>query len=199
MATSVTPVEALRAQAVLEDAILKLSFLSSLTPDILSHQEEVSGLIGEEMKHRLATQRALEQKYDILIEQRAQLKGLANKSKFKEVQAEIVATGEALRESLKNLTRSLKDNPNIGENLGRVAEEREAMQLLLERTLMDLRDGHFNSLSEFVRRETEQREKLSLVSSREEETAAAVNSLAATLKEEEDKHAQEVEMKRAGG
>ena len=45
----------------------------------------------------------------------------------------------------------------------RLADEREHLSLLLERTLVDLRAGHFRTLAEFVSREHEAREKLRVV------------------------------------
>jgi hypothetical protein len=198
--TSLAALPAARASAVLEGALESLSFLSSLTPDV--RIEDVSALVGDEISRIIAEQRALERRYDALVEERAQLKGLANKSKFKEVQAEIVALGDALRESVRALCRGLTDKPDIADNLARIAEERDAMQLLLDRTLAELRSGasgggSYGGLSDFVRRETEQRERMAAVSTREGEAVAEVESLAATLKEEEEKHGAEAEMKRA--
>jgi hypothetical protein len=195
MSATLNSLEGMRAAVVLEDTVEALSFLSVITPDV--RVDEVSALVGDEISRIISEQRSLERRYDVLIEERAQLKGLANKSKFKEVQAEIGALGVQLRESVKNLCRSLTDNPDIGDNLARIAEERDVMLALLERTLRDVRDGHYNSLAEFVRRETEQRERLAAVTQRESAAVADVEALAATLKEEEDKHAAEMDMKRA--
>lgn len=58
-------------------------------------------------------QKNLEKRYEELIEQRAAMKGMVNKIKYKEVQEEIQDVSRALRESTNNLVRSLKDNPNV--------------------------------------------------------------------------------------
>jgi hypothetical protein len=208
--TTLSTTESQRAIAILEDVLEKLSFLSAITPDVLSHREEVNALVGDEISRIIAEQRALETKYDALIEQRAGLKGLANKSKLKEVQAQVAEVSYQLRESLKTLCRSLKDNPDVGDNLARIGEERDSLALLLSRTIHELRDsssssststsvsgGHYRSLADFVKKETEQREMMAAVASREEATTKEVEALAATLKEEEDRHAYEVEVKRA--
>jgi hypothetical protein len=85
----------------------------------------------------------------------------------------------------------------VSDNLARIAEERDALATLLERTIADLRDGHYDSLATFVTREQEARARLQAVAAKEEETTREVESLAATLKEEEDKHHGEMEAKRA--
>ena len=59
-------------------------------------------------------------RYEELIAQRGILKGLANKSKYKQNQVEIQDVSRALRESTKNLCRNLKDNPNISGNLMKI-------------------------------------------------------------------------------
>lgn len=58
-------------------------------------------------------QKSLERRYEELIEQRAAMKGMVNKNRYKEVQEEIQDVSRALRESTNNLVRSLKENPNV--------------------------------------------------------------------------------------
>jgi hypothetical protein len=105
---SVSPVEAARITAVLEESLEKLSFLSSITPDVLAHRDEVSTLVGDEIARLIGEQRALEARYEELLSQRAALKGLANKTKYRELQTETTALAFQLRESMKGLCRSLK-------------------------------------------------------------------------------------------
>jgi len=71
---------------------------------------------------------SLEHRYEELIAQRGILKGLANKSKYKQNQIEIQDVSRALRESTKNLCRNLKDNPNISGNLMKIQKEREGLE-----------------------------------------------------------------------
>lgn len=121
-ATALSPVEATRITAVLEEALAKLSFLSTMTPDILAHRDEVSALVGDEISRIITDQRSLELRYEALIEQRAGLKDLSSKNKYKELQREIQNVAYQLRESMKNLCRSLKENPDVGANLTRCGE-----------------------------------------------------------------------------
>eukprot|EP01032_Pedospumella_encystans_P037949 gene37949-42983_t len=69
-------IEAERINAILEDTSEKLSFLDSITPDILQHRDELSKFIGDEIARTLLEQKNLENRYEILIEQRAAMKGM---------------------------------------------------------------------------------------------------------------------------
>ena len=111
-------IEAQRAIAVLEECLEKLAFLGSITPDVLAHRDELSQFVGDEISRIIEEQKRLEQKYEELIAQRGVLKGLSNKSKYKQNQVEIQDVSRALRESTKNLCRNLKDNPNISGTCG---------------------------------------------------------------------------------
>lgn len=73
-AFKLTPTESLRACGILEESLEKLSFLGSITPDILQHREELSQIVGEEISRIIQEQRLLETKYEKLIAQRAVLK-----------------------------------------------------------------------------------------------------------------------------
>ncbi|RHY27414.1 hypothetical protein DYB32_006792 [Aphanomyces invadans] len=73
-----SPIEATRASAIIEEAIEKLSFLGSITPDILQHREELSQVVGDEISRIIQDQRRLEAKYESLISQRSVLKDNPN-------------------------------------------------------------------------------------------------------------------------
>jgi hypothetical protein len=129
-----------RINAILEDTTEKLSFLDSITPDILQHRDELSKFIGDEIARTLLEQKNLEKRYEILIEQRAAMKGMVNKNKYKEVQEEIQDVSRALKESTNNLVRSLKDNPNISGNLIKVQRDRTEFNDALLRCIQEIRD-----------------------------------------------------------
>ena len=63
------PVVAERIVAILEDTTEKLSFLDSITPDVLQHRDELSKFIGDEIMKTLTEQKVLEKRYEELIEQ----------------------------------------------------------------------------------------------------------------------------------
>eukprot|EP00965_Chrysotila_dentata_P177374 5858097-Pleurochrysis_carterae.AAC.2 len=72
-------VESARISAIVEEALEKLSFLASITPDVMAHRDELSQIVGDEITRIIQEQRALERKYEGLIAQRAALKALSNK------------------------------------------------------------------------------------------------------------------------
>ena len=101
-------IESARISAVVEEALEKLSFLASITPDVMAHRDELSQIVGDEITRIIQEQRGLETRYEHLISQRTQLKALSNKNKFNENQEQVKEVARALRESTKELCRNLK-------------------------------------------------------------------------------------------
>lgn len=129
-----------RIIAILEDTTEKLGFLDSITPDVLEHRDELSKFIGDEIAKTMVEQRALEKRYEQLIEERAEMKGMVNKAKYKDVQEEIQDVSRALRESTNNLIKNLKENPNVSGNLIKVQRDRMELKDLILRCVQELRD-----------------------------------------------------------
>ncbi|TMW58501.1 hypothetical protein Poli38472_010060 [Pythium oligandrum] len=193
-----TPTESLRACGILDEALEKLSFLGSITPDILQHREELSQIVGEEISRILQDQRQLETKYEKLIAQRAVLKGLANKSKFKENQREIQEVSRLLRESTKSLCRNLKENPNFAGNLLKIQQEREGLMELMSQTALELKKhGTFETLLTFVADGRNTQEKAHEILKKEREAVEEVKRLSAELQREKSEHQKEVAEHRA--
>lgn len=193
MAFKLTPTETLRACGVLEETLEKLNFLGSITPDILQHREELSQLVGEEISRIIQDQRQLEATYEKLIAQRTALKGLANKSKFKENQREIQDVSRQLRESTKSLCRNLKENPNLAGNLMKIQQEREGLVELLGQTLAELKKhGTFETLLSFVAEGKSTQEKAHEIIKKEREAVDEVKRLSGELAREKMEHQKEV-------
>eukprot|EP00735_Rhodelphis_limneticus_P010175 TRINITY_DN2927_c5_g1::TRINITY_DN2927_c5_g1_i4::g.4642::m.4642 TRINITY_DN2927_c5_g1::TRINITY_DN2927_c5_g1_i4::g.4642 ORF type:complete len:412 (-),score=79.26,sp/Q2T9V2/IQCG_BOVIN/29.16/9e-27,IQ/PF00612.22/1.5e+04,IQ/PF00612.22/0.00026 TRINITY_DN2927_c5_g1_i4:1436-2632(-) len=180
--------EAARVSSILVDALEKLSFLASITPDVLAHRDELQQMVGDEMSRIIQEQRKLEKRFEELINQRNQVKAMGNKSKYKEVQDEIRAVTEQLRHSTKVLCRHLKDNPNVAENLLKIQNERSALQQLLQTTVEELREGRFSTLAATVERERREQERLAETIQREKEASAAVKTLKTDLQNERKDH-----------
>ncbi|KAJ1449160.1 hypothetical protein M885DRAFT_470516 [Pelagophyceae sp. CCMP2097] len=168
-------VELRRANAILKDTIEKLGFLESITPDVLQHRDELSKFVGDEISRIILEQRALEQRYEALIAQRGALKGLANKSRYKEVQNDIQDVSRALRESTKNLCRNLKDNPNISGNLLKIQRDRRDLIVILKDTLCELSEtGSFSALARTVADDRGEQNRLNDIIERERDMSDAV-------------------------
>ena len=67
-------VEAQRVIAILDETLEKLTFLGSITPDVLQHRDELSQIVGDEISRIIHEQRDLEAKYEELIAKRSALK-----------------------------------------------------------------------------------------------------------------------------
>ncbi|ETV99970.1 hypothetical protein H310_07422 [Aphanomyces invadans] len=192
-----SPIEATRASAIIEEAIEKLSFLGSITPDILQHREELSQVVGDEISRIIQDQRRLEAKYESLISQRSVLKGLANKSKFKENQRDIQEVSRALRESTRSLCRNLKDNPNFGGNLMKIQYERQGLIDLLEETKRELKSCTYDALVTYVTEGKNAADKAADLIETEKEAAEEVKRLTQELAREKAEHTREVSEQKA--
>merc|ERR1719426_761085 len=167
--SKLTPIEALRIQVLLDVSLRKLEFLSSIIQE----------------------QRDLEKKYEELIALRSTLTGLSNKTKLKEVQAEILEVSHKLRESNKSLCRNLKENPNVQENLQKMQDERRRVQQWLECLRVELDEYSFQQILTKVDEERKNQELLHEVKKKEREATGTVRSLEADLQKEYTEHEKE--------
>eukprot|EP01038_Epipyxis_sp_PR26KG_P016224 gene16224-22079_t len=180
-------IEAERIISILEDTTEKLSFLDSINPDILQHRDELSKFIGDEIARTLVEQKNLELKYEELIEQRAAMKGMVNKNRYKEIQEDIQDVSRALRESTNNLVRSLKENPNISGNLIKVRRDRTELNDILMRCIQELRDrGKYYTITHKVDEENNVRIRFQQLKTREKSLRETVAKLKETLHEEQN-------------
>mmetsp|Transcript_32213 Transcript_32213/g.74312 ORF Transcript_32213/g.74312 Transcript_32213/m.74312 type:complete len:386 (-) Transcript_32213:209-1366(-) len=187
-------VEAFRAQVLLEEALRKLSFLTSISSSASVHGDELTQFMGDEISRIIQEQRDLERKYEERIAERGQLKGLCNKAKFMETQREIQDVAHKLKESNKSLCRNLKENPNVQGNLQKMQAERAQVQEWLEETKTDLMDASFANLVAKVDQERREQEKLSEVKRKEQKNSLAVKELEAELQHERSDHEKETKI-----
>ena len=166
--------------------LIIIVIIYSITPDILQHRDELSKFIGDEIARTLHEQKNLENRYEALIEQRAAMKGMVSKSKYKEVQEEIHDVSRALRESTNNLVRSLKENPNISGNLIKVQRDRTELNDILIRCTQEIRDrGRYQTITQKVDEENSSKIRLQQLKSREKGLREVVAKLQETLNEEQ--------------
>lgn len=184
-------VEAFRAQVLLEEALKKLNFLTSMNTSASVHGDELTQFMGDEISRIIQEQRDLERQYEQLIADRGQLKGLCNKSKFKGVQTKIQEVAHKLKESNKSLCRNLKENPNVQGNLQKMQTERATVQDWLEETKTDLMEMSFANLVVKVENERKDQELLSEVKKKEREASQNVKALESELQREWADHEKE--------
>mmetsp|Transcript_18837 Transcript_18837/g.39202 ORF Transcript_18837/g.39202 Transcript_18837/m.39202 type:complete len:388 (-) Transcript_18837:51-1214(-) len=186
-----------RIVAVINECIEKLQFLGAIAPYVLSHRDELTSFVGGEISRIITKQRDLESQYEKLINERGALRGLSNKTRYKEVQMEIQDVSVALRESTKSLCRNLKDNPNIAGNLSKIHRERTQLLDILTSTNAELQEsGLFETLATRVAQDRANQANQKEILRKERETAAAVKQLDADLKAEREDHALSVTKQR---
>ncbi|GMI07742.1 hypothetical protein TrRE_jg2291, partial [Triparma retinervis] len=196
--SSVSITQSERMIAVINECIEKLQFLGAIAPDVLSHRDELTAFVGGEISRIITKQRDLESKYEKLINERGALRGLSNKTRYKEVQMEIQDVSVALRESTKSLCRNLKDNPNIAGNLSKIHRERTQLLDILTSTNAELQEsGLFETLATRVTQDRTNQANQKEILRKERETAAAVKQLDVDLENERADHAQIVTEQRA--
>jgi len=190
-------VEALRVATVLEESLQKLAFLSSIAPDVLAHRDELSQFVGDEISRIIKEQRSLEKRYEELISQRATLKGLANKSKYKANQQELGEVSRMLRESTKNLCRTLKDNPNVGGSLLKIQRERTELEELLRDCFDELEKSYvFSKIVETVEADNQEQKDIADLEKRELRLTKEVKELEQELEEQKKQYNREVKERR---
>eukprot|EP00741_Cyanophora_paradoxa_P017525 tig00020996_g16929.t1 len=187
-------VEALRIEAVLAEMNEKLGLLALLTPNAIKQREEMSQRAGDDISRMITDQRELESRFETLIANRATLKGMANKARYRENLEEIKETARQLRQNTKTLVRSLKDNPNVADNILKIQNECNFVQNLINRTVQELREQcRFSSLPSVVEEEQGKQSLLQEVMTREKEASAAVKNLQQELESEKKEHEKEIQ------
>ncbi len=177
----------------MDETIEKLQLLAVVS--LLSAKAEGSqeSHLGDEISRIIEEQRNLEARYEELIGQRNQLKGLSNKQRWKENQDEINSITQELRQSTKILCRNLKDNPNVGENLQKVQEERLKLQDIFSHCRAELRELTFSSLLLAVEEHKAKDDSLNELLQQERQAQRRVEQLKEDLENEKTKHAQDLE------
>jgi DNA repair exonuclease SbcCD ATPase subunit len=116
---------------VLQNALDKLALIGAIHVDPRTQALELTQSVGENIGRMIDEQKALERRFQELIAQQPALRQLANKSKLQENQVQLQQVSEALKAATKQLCRNLKDNPNVSENLAKIAGQRQMLQNLL--------------------------------------------------------------------
>lgn len=135
----------------------------------------------------MTEQKQMEKEYEALIEKRAELKGMANKSKYKEIQERVGDLSRGLKESTSKLVASLKENPNVSGNMIKVDKDRRELLDLFLRVNQELRDkGSANALINYVDEEDAAIFRLKQLHLKDKELSDAIAKLEEDLKSEND-------------
>eukprot|EP00698_Gefionella_okellyi_P011356 TRINITY_DN2989_c0_g1_i3.p1 TRINITY_DN2989_c0_g1~~TRINITY_DN2989_c0_g1_i3.p1 ORF type:complete len:284 (-),score=58.69 TRINITY_DN2989_c0_g1_i3:468-1319(-) len=176
--------EAARLSAIVEEAIERFTLLEHITPDVTAQRDDLAEAVGSEIARIIDEQQALQQRYEILLGQRHQLKLAANKTKLAETQQEIEKVSKDLTQVTQALCRHIKENPNISENLKKIQRDRSDLIALLRKTVDELHVNSMRSLKAAVDSEKQQQDALLETIARQKENQRMVEQLQKSLASE---------------
>ena len=177
LAYSLTPLESLRVSACLDEAVDKLAFLNTLTPDVLAHRDELATLVGDEITTLIQEQKALEKEFEMLVQQQHAMKNTSNPTEMKNVTEKISKVSAQLQEKTTVLCRNLRDSPNISENILKIQTERVALQSLLQRTIRDLSEHLYVTMGKSVAEDKQKADKLAMAEENEKQAATEISKM----------------------
>lgn len=198
--------DAYRFRAVVEEAVDKLDLLSSLISEAGKRREMNKNNEGEggdmdggggkskDVYHLMVNQKELEEKYEMLMKRRSQLRGLSNRSKYMQNQAELKEVAAALRDSTSTITQSLNDQPTSS-NTQKIQKDTDNLAELLRESGKELRQQTFEHLIEQVTARVVEQRRLWETQLAHEKTREALKNLELELKEERERFARAVEEK----
>lgn len=197
--STLAPHDAFRIQALLTDvlstqAIKKLNFLSSVaqsTRSMAAGADELTELMGEEISRIINEQRSLEQRFAELVQTRSSLTGISNKEKLNRIKQDIREVAQSLRENTKNLTRVLKDNPNIQGNLIKIDRDRSQLISLIAELNEQLNSCTYVNFAYRVSEDLQNQDLLKRKRQQEIDTVKNIKQLQEDLKREREEFQKE--------
>lgn len=192
--SALAPHDCFRIQAILADAIKKLNFLSSVaqsTKSMAAGADELTELMGEEISRIINEQRELEQRFGELVQTRSSLTGISNKEKLHRIKQDIREVAQGLRENTKNLTRVLKDNPNIQGNLIKIDRDRSQLIALLAEVNEQLSSCTYVNFAYRVSEDLQSQDLLKRKRQQEIDTVKNIKQLQEDLKREREEFQKE--------
>lgn len=185
-----------RFRAIVEEACERLELLGLVTADSTRRKADDSqGRNKKDVYHLMVNQKDLEARYEELMHKRSQLRGLQNKSKYLQNQAEIEEIANQLRDSTSSIYQNLKDQPTVAGNLHKIQKDRAEVQELLDGTISDLKVGSFSTLVQQVNERIERQRSLSETQLAHEKTREALKNLEQELRAERENFAHATEAK----
>ncbi|KAL6760996.1 hypothetical protein V8C86DRAFT_2545284 [Haematococcus lacustris] len=192
-----TNAEAIHVFATIKQTLEKLGLVGIITVDPKVQAQELTQSVGEEITRMIGQQKELESQFEELISAQHTLRQLPNKTKLRQNQTELQHVAEALRQSTKQLCRNLKDNPNVAENMAKVAAERQALSLLLSNALNELEVFRkITPIIESVLAQEAAKVQMEQTIEHERTTSSAVKQLRNDLKDEKSDHEEKMREKK---
>jgi len=143
--------EALRFRAMVEECTERLELLGQISGDFSRKRDQLAAKgQGQDVFSLMIKQKELEQQYELLMQKRNRLRGLANKKKYLANQNDIRELSEQLRRANATITNNLKDRPDIAGNLSKLSRDRQWLLALLSQTAQELHHHSFHHLAQRI-------------------------------------------------
>lgn len=180
--------DAYRFRAMVEETAERLELLGLVMTDSSRRRElpENQSRNRKDVFHLMIQQKDLEDKFETLMQKRSQLRGLSNKTKYLQNQAELKEITDSLRDSTSTIFQNLKDQPTIVSNMQKVQKDRHELQDLLVQTTADLKNCSFASLVEQVRDRLEKQRLLFETELAHEKTRESLKNLDMEIRAERE-------------
>lgn len=187
-ASALDALEASSARALYKLALERIALVAMMVNETSRQAQELSASVGEEVSRVIKEQRYLESRFEAVVAQRAVLRTLPNKTKYKENEAELAEIAQKLRVATQTLSRNLKDNPDVTENMAKIARERITLSSLLATLATEAETQGYETLVRTVRDEQERENLRKALKDKERATSQAVKELKAVIRQEKEDH-----------
>ncbi|KAG9389595.1 Chromosome partition protein Smc [Carpediemonas membranifera] len=181
---SLPPILLPLAKVLIFESAQALDNLSQTEPDLIAHRDELSKFLGDEVFSMIENQKTLEQRYNDLIQERNQLKGMHNRSRYTESLEHIKEVTDELRTATQALRKALQENPRVSSNLAKIQHERSRLLQLLHDTMTDLDHGTYTAMHVTVSEEKAKNDRYGQMVTHEKEANQRIKDVTAQLEHE---------------
>jgi len=180
--------EASNVRSLLKVALEHIALVGMIVPETSKQAQELSQSVGREVSRVVQEQRYLEQRFEQVVAQRAVLRTMPNKQKYKENERELAEIAQKLRVATQTLSRNLKDSPDVTENMAKIAKERITLSSLIATLVTEAETMGYERLVRTVKEVQEGESMRNELKAKERATTAAVRKLKTIIREEKETH-----------
>ncbi|PIK34885.1 putative IQ domain-containing protein G [Apostichopus japonicus] len=171
--------DSIHISAVLDDTVDQLAVLGHIMPSSFEGRPEANEIVGEEIGKIVDNQKNLENQYEELVAKRSSLKGSKKDSaQLRSNEENIGNVVGGIRHAAQSFGKTLKQSPLTSDNVIKLQEDRNFLQLILDKTLNELKDTcSFEALIEAVNLEKSKKAEIQKTILKEEEGRKEIRSL----------------------
>lgn len=171
--------DSIHISSVLDDTVDQLAVLGHIMPSSFEGRPEANEIVGEEIGKIVDNQKNLENQYEELVARRAGLKTSKNDSaQLQGNEQDISNVVGGIRHAAQSFGKTLKQSPLTSDNVVKLQNDRNFLQSILEKTLLELKGTcSFEALVEAVNSEKSKKAEIQQTILKEEEGRKEIRSL----------------------